>query len=384
MAVLAALALVGAFATQAAAEPSTTPSTITGLPKRVSLVVPSTQTWTKSTVVLRAGKAATISASGDIFFGPDDLARIPPNGIAWSQRCVQLGAVRHAPFPAAGLPCYSLVARVGDGKPQAIGESGEVHADVTGPIYLGLNDNYINDNAGSYPVTISVAADALANDNDSSSSFSIPFTLIGIIVLVFLVLVGLGWLNARRRPDVALKDDLLIGRVRVRVGPKREVERVADDGSVSSFTVTRADFGDRLPGERRERFAWRGLSFVAVRSRVPFGRSHVEVERLGQHVGGSSGVLRGRDGFTRGRLPMSLHPAWLFTLDNAAGHDDGSVEGDLTMIVSDRRFESNASHLARSVHKLPGQLGGLAAASQSTVSTESRVTAPSAQEQANA
>ncbi len=294
-----------------------------------------------------------------------------PDGIAWGPQCLQLGAARQGAFPAVGLPCYSLVARVGNGKPQAVGASGEVRADITGPIYLGLNDNYINDNSGGYATTISVAADALAGNSDSSSSISIPFKLIGIVVLALLVVLALVLLSARRRADFALKPDLLIGRVRVRIGSSGEVERVAADASVTAFAVTRDDFGESLPNERRERFGWRGLSFAAVRSRVPFGPSYVEAERLGQHVGGSNGVVRGKDGFMRGRVPKSLHPAWLFTLDNAAVRVEGSVEGDLTIIASERRFDSDAAQLARSVQNLPAQLGGLVAARQSTVSTAS-------------
>jgi hypothetical protein len=382
MAVLGAVALA-LVAAQANADPVTTPATITGLPTRVQLTVPSTNTWTQSKVVLRAGKSATITATGDIYFGPDQLAQIAPDGIAWSQRCLDLGAVRHAPFPAPGLPCYSLIARVGNGKPQAVGASGEVHANATGPVFLGLNDNYIPDNSGSYAVTISVAADALATP-PSSSSISIPIKPIAIVVIALLLLAALVWLNARRRPEFALKGDLSIGRVRVRVGPTQVVERVGADGQTSSFAVTREDFGEHLPAERRERFGWRGLSFHAVRSRVPFGPSHIEVERLGQHVGGSNGVARGKDGFLRGRVPKSLHPAWLFTLDSAATRDDDSVEGDLTVIIADGRFDTEADQLARSVQKLPSQLGGLLAARQSTVSTAERVPARSEQSGASA
>jgi hypothetical protein len=383
MAVLGALAcaLVAGLGAPASADPVTTPATITGLPKRVELTVPSTNTWTQSKVVLRAGKSATIAATGEIYFGPDQLTHIPPNGIAWSQRCLDLGAVRHAPFPAPGLPCYSLIARVGNGKPQAVGASGEVHADVTGPVFLGLNDNYIPDNSGSYAATISVAADALATPV-SSSNVSVPVKPIAIGAIVLLLVLALVWLNARRRPAFSLKSDLLIGRVRVRIGQTRVVERVGSDGKTAAFAVTRDDFGEHLPAERRERFAWRGLSFHAVRSRMPFGPAHVEVERLGQHVGGSSGVVRGKDGFMRGRVPKSLHPAWLFTLDNAAICDDDSLEGDLTVIVADGRFDSESAQLARSVQKLPGQIGSLVGARQTTVSTAARV--PAASEQSGA
>src|SRR5262249_38237922 len=121
-----------------------------------------------------------------------------------------------------------------------------------------------------------------------------------------------------------------------------------------------------LPAARHERFSFRGLNFLPVKSRMPFAPRYGEVRRVGQHVVGSEGVVKGNDRFLRGRVPLSLEPAWVFTLDAAAAGTE-FVEGDLTVITGETHFDDDAAAIARTLRKLGKRVDTLSAFRQNTV-----------------
>jgi len=367
---------LGQTAARAAAPPPTILNT-TGVDRTGDFRIGSLQTWTNTKFVMHAGETAHVSASGFVHFGVGRIARVPADGLTWGPQCFTLGATTRASFPAPGLPCYGLIGRVGNGKAQRVGATGAIRADADGPLFLGVNDNYLRDNVGSWAVAVSVAAPAAQPGAPAAkaNASSLPIGLIAIGAGALALLIAAFVLNGKRRPAFALDPDLVIGHVRVRVSSAGDLERVTAEGDVLSFEVEREDFGEHVPDRSPGRFAWHGLSFSAVAPRMPLGKSRGVVQRVGQHVAGSGGITRGPDGFLRGEVPLRLRRAWVFTLDSAATRVDaqGYVEGDLVMIVTAEGFDAEAAHLTRSLGRLPKAVRQLVAAGQTTVSMKSRV-----------
>jgi hypothetical protein len=114
---------------------------------RSSVVVRATDAWTDVGLTVRAGEMLTFAASGTIRMSanPDDTAT--PRG-AKSGRLAP-----NAPMPdeVAG----ALIARVGNSRPFLIGDqAGPVRMPATGRLFLGVNDDHVNDNMGMFRVTI--------------------------------------------------------------------------------------------------------------------------------------------------------------------------------------------------------------------------------------
>jgi hypothetical protein len=103
------------------------------------------QRWTDSGVRLRAGDTFRIDASGFINWGPnrsDDA-----NGEVNSP----YNANRPLPSRAGG----ALIARIGNGEPFFVGTGTQsFRASNSGPLYLGINDDYLQDNSGSFHVVV--------------------------------------------------------------------------------------------------------------------------------------------------------------------------------------------------------------------------------------
>jgi hypothetical protein len=109
------------------------------------ITVPANQRWTDTGLRLRAGETFRIDASGFINWGPnrsDD-----PNGEVNSP----YNSNRPLPNRAGG----ALIARVGNGVPFFVGTGTQsFRASTSGPLYLGINDDYLQDNSGSFRVFV--------------------------------------------------------------------------------------------------------------------------------------------------------------------------------------------------------------------------------------
>jgi hypothetical protein len=63
--------------------------------------------------------------------------------------------VHSSQFPAPQLPCWSLIARIGNGQPFEVGTSILVTA-TSGRLYLGVNDDSFSGNIGIWAVKIKI------------------------------------------------------------------------------------------------------------------------------------------------------------------------------------------------------------------------------------
>ena len=163
----------------------------------------SQQEYTGTGITLRAGDSVAITASGKIHFGGGAIKSMSPPGIAAGADCQAIARKqpRRNSFPAKKLRCWSLIAQVGAAPPIEVGSATSFRVTQGGPLRLGLNDNFVDDNTGQWIAKISVTRAPTTPSPGSSagaskkSSNTVLFVLVGMAVL--LVLFALLWSRQR-------------------------------------------------------------------------------------------------------------------------------------------------------------------------------------------
>ena len=110
------------------------------------LSVPATVEWTDTGVTVPAGDELGITASGQVTIGTDAF------GPAGEAGCTPAEQAPGDAFPAPDAPCFSLIARIGNGAPFEVGTS-VLLTPGDGVLYLGINDDSFA-NAGSWTARI--------------------------------------------------------------------------------------------------------------------------------------------------------------------------------------------------------------------------------------
>jgi PA-IL-like protein/EF hand domain-containing protein len=109
------------------------------------IIVGGTDQWTDTGLTLRPGDRVTFNAEGTIHMSPD------PNDTAGPE-----GSRRLAPdAPLGQQAAGTLIARIGDGAPIAVGASRTITA-RGGRLLLGVNDDYLGDNSGEFRVVVTI------------------------------------------------------------------------------------------------------------------------------------------------------------------------------------------------------------------------------------
>jgi hypothetical protein len=106
------------------------------------------QRWTDTGIDVRVGDTITFDAQGTVRISNDrnDIA-----GVGGT-----LSGRREANAPLPNQVAGALIARIGNSAPMFIGNRRSVRAPFSGRIYLGINDDYLNDNSGDFQVTVAV------------------------------------------------------------------------------------------------------------------------------------------------------------------------------------------------------------------------------------
>ena len=121
------------------------PSRPSGLRER-SVSVSSGQPWTDPGVSVRAGQTVYFQATGRVRWGPG--RQDGPGGESNSP-------VNNA-RPIPGRPAAGLIGRIGETDEYFFigADEGPVRMRSSGQLYLGINDDYLPDNTGSFQVTV--------------------------------------------------------------------------------------------------------------------------------------------------------------------------------------------------------------------------------------
>jgi hypothetical protein len=182
-------------------------------PKPVDLRLKTHQEFTPTGVTLKPGDTVAITTRGTMVFGGGLNDPKSPVGVAWGKDCDAIfrsQPARKRPWPAPGLRCWSMIAKVGSGPAFEIGTGKTFRATDAGLLSLGINDNFVRDNKGFWFATIKVnapgavatpttPATAAPPATDKKSSNTMMFVLIGALLLLVILLVI--FVLARRRGD---------------------------------------------------------------------------------------------------------------------------------------------------------------------------------------
>ena len=107
--------------------------------------VQAAQGWTSTGVRVERGDRIYVEAHGVVRWGPDRSHG--PEG--------EKNSPRNPNRPIPGRNAAALIGRIDDGDPFFIGGDDEVRVPESGTLFLGVNDDYLQDNAGSFKITIS-------------------------------------------------------------------------------------------------------------------------------------------------------------------------------------------------------------------------------------
>lgn len=109
--------------------------------------VSATDRWTDTGLTVRAGDSISIEANGSIQMSGNRRDTAAPAG---SDRSAPGALVSNAP---AGM----LIGRIGNGAPFAIGARRTIaRAPASGRLFLGVNDDYLGDNAGQFEAMVTI------------------------------------------------------------------------------------------------------------------------------------------------------------------------------------------------------------------------------------
>lgn len=117
----------------------------TGLRER-EVEVPGGTAWTRTSIELRDGQEVWFDSRGEVRWGPG--RKDGPGG--------ESGSPRNPARPIPSRPGASLIGRIGEGgDPFFIGnDRGPIRVRGRGALFLGINDDYLQDNSGAFRVIV--------------------------------------------------------------------------------------------------------------------------------------------------------------------------------------------------------------------------------------
>ena len=104
--------------------------------------------WTDTGIDVRQGDVIRFQSSGQIQMS-DNSSDMAGTAGALSRRMAPEA-------PISGVFAGALIGKIGAYSPFAIGDQGQITAPVSGHLYLGVNDDYLQDNRGEFVVTMTV------------------------------------------------------------------------------------------------------------------------------------------------------------------------------------------------------------------------------------
>jgi hypothetical protein len=110
-------------------------------------IVNSNEPWTDTSVDVRAGQTIYFEATGEVRWGRD--RRDGPEG--------ENNSPRNPNRPMPNRPAAALIGKIGSASSDYFfigAEQGPIRVRATGRLYLGVNDDFFNDNSGTFRVVV--------------------------------------------------------------------------------------------------------------------------------------------------------------------------------------------------------------------------------------
>jgi hypothetical protein len=111
-----------------------------------TITIPGSRTWTNTGVDVRRGDVIHFRASGNMTLSTNQSDVATPAGSTSGRMA------GNSPLP--GVTGGMLIGRVGNGLPFAVGAEADVTMPANGRLFLGVNDDDVRDNVGSFVVEI--------------------------------------------------------------------------------------------------------------------------------------------------------------------------------------------------------------------------------------
>lgn len=141
---------LGNFPVSSATTPAPGGNTVAEAPTPAGAVrVAGNTAWTSAGVVVRRGDRVQFSSTGQVQLSGDPEDKASPAG-SLKGRFTPNG-------PAPTLLTGALIGRIDNGPPFAIGDQSQpLPVPAAGQLFLGVNDDHVNDNQGAFTVTVQV------------------------------------------------------------------------------------------------------------------------------------------------------------------------------------------------------------------------------------
>lgn len=115
-----------------------------------SVIVSARQQWTPTGITVRRGETLRITTTGEIQLSADSNDVASPAG-------AKSGRYPTANAPMPRVLAGGLLGRIGNGQPFPIGDQTSLPMPAAGQLFLGINDDEVNDNNGEFRVQITRA-----------------------------------------------------------------------------------------------------------------------------------------------------------------------------------------------------------------------------------
>ena len=116
-----------------------------------SVIVSARQQWTPTGITVRRGETLRLTTTGEIQLSADS------NDVA-SAAGAKSGRYPTANAPMPRVLAGGLLGRIGNGQPFPIGDQTSLPMPASGQLFLGVNDDNVNDNNGEFRVQITRGA----------------------------------------------------------------------------------------------------------------------------------------------------------------------------------------------------------------------------------
>jgi len=111
-----------------------------------TITVQATQQWTSTGIRVRRGDQLQINGTGNI-----NLGNNASSGVGGSEAAT----APNVKYPLQSVSAGALIARIDEGQPFAVVNVPQpITMPANGTLYLGINDDHVQDNSGAYTVTV--------------------------------------------------------------------------------------------------------------------------------------------------------------------------------------------------------------------------------------
>lgn len=110
------------------------------------VTVPGNQQWTRTGIFVRQGDTVRFTSSGEITLSTDQSDVATVAGSRSGRRAMRA--------PMGNALAGALIGRIGNGAPFGIGDQASVRMPESGELFLGINDDEVGDNRGSFQVEV--------------------------------------------------------------------------------------------------------------------------------------------------------------------------------------------------------------------------------------